>query len=48
MIFQVPTMDDVDHAVLAVIGKQRERLRSYTQSSPNRWLGSLRRSTMAL
>src|SRR5581483_7985133 len=47
MIFQVPSLDETDHAVLGLIDKQRERLRIYTQSSPNRWLGSLRRSTLA-
>jgi Fic family protein len=47
MIFQTPTLDDSDHAVLGMINSQRDRLRTYTQSSPNRWLGSLRRSTFA-
>src|SRR5262249_19555643 len=47
MIFKVPPLTDKDHALLALINRQRDRLRVYTQSSPRRWLGSLRRSTLA-
>src|SRR6516162_1712148 len=47
MIFQAPMLDDMDLAVLSCINKQRDQLRSYTQSSPKRWMGSLRRNTFA-
>ena len=40
-------LDDMDLAVLSCINKQRDQLRSYTQSSPKRWMGSLRRNTFA-
>jgi Fic family protein len=47
MIFSTPALTEHDTAVLAIIGEQRERLRVFTQHSPKRWFGSLRRSTFA-
>jgi Fic family protein len=47
MIYAVPTLDEPDLAVLDLIESQRERLKIYTQSAPQRWFGSLRRTTMA-
>jgi Fic family protein len=47
MIFRVPELQELDHAVLALIQSQRDLLRAHTQSSPKRWFGSLRRSTFA-
>ncbi len=47
MIFQEPVLHGEDEAVLALIGRQRDKLRIYTQNSPRRWVGSLRRSTFA-
>lgn len=47
MIYLSPPLEDVDHKVLRLIRDQRERLRVYTQTNPKRWLGSLRRSTLA-
>ncbi len=47
MIFQQPPLTEDDVGVLALIQRQREQLRFYTQSSPRRWMGSLRRLTLA-
>lgn len=47
MIFASPTLKGDDHTVLNLIRDQRDRLRVYTQTNPKRWLGSLRRSTLA-
>ena len=47
MIFQSPRLEKADERVLALIAGQRERLRRYTQNNPRRWMGSLRRSTLA-
>ncbi len=47
MIYQSPRLHDQDRAVLELISEQRDRLKIYTQNSPRRWLGSLRRSTFA-
>ncbi|WP_244613449.1 hypothetical protein [Methylosinus sp. Ce-a6] len=47
MIYASPPLEDSDTAVLELIERQRERLKLYTQSTPKRWLGSLRRSTFA-
>lgn len=47
MIYRPPQLQETDRAILDVIAEQRDRLRIYTQSSPKRWLGSLRRSTFA-
>jgi Fic family protein len=46
-IFQAPTLDELDLGVLELIEAQKERLRVYSQNGPARWLGSLRRSTLA-
>jgi Fic family protein len=47
MIYQTPALEKDDELVLGVINSQRESLRTYTQNSPKRWMGSLRRSTLA-
>ena len=47
MIYAEPKLDDTDWRVLDLIGKQRQRLAVYTQNSPRRWMGSLRRRTFA-
>ena len=47
MIYVTPALADSDAAVLDLISRQREKLRSYTQSNPKRWIGSLRRTTFA-
>jgi Fic family protein len=47
MIYQPPQLHDNDLAVLEIISEQRDRLKVYTQNSPKRWHGSLRRSTFA-
>lgn len=47
MIHRTPTLTDEDEAVLDLIGKQRDRLRIYTQHNVRRWTGSLRRTTFA-
>jgi Fic family protein len=47
MIFQPPTLQPDDHAVLDLIADQRTRLRHLTQSSPSRWAGTLRRNAFA-
>jgi Fic family protein len=47
MLFQVPALTDADETVLAIIKGQRDRLRLYTQNNPKRWMGSLRRTTLA-
>ena len=47
MIYQSPSLDETDLAVLDLIAAQRERLKVYTQNTPRRWMGSLRRTTMA-
>ena len=46
-IFQAPTLEEADLGVLELIGGQKDRLRTYTQNAPARWIGSLRRSTFA-
>ena len=46
-IYQAPELDETDRAVLDLIDGQKERLKTYTQNAPSRWLGSLRRSTFA-
>jgi Fic family protein len=40
-------IDDADVRVLDLIERQRKQLSICTQSAPKRWLGSLRRSTLA-
>jgi Fic family protein len=47
MIYRTPELEEADNAVLEMISSQRERLKVYTQSAPKRWIGSLRRTTMA-
>ena len=47
MIFIAPTLSPADEAVLALIDAQKATLRLYTEHNPKRWLGSLRRSTLA-
>lgn len=47
MIYGSPTLAEEDHAALRLVAEQREKLRGYTQHSPRRWTGSLRRATFA-
>lgn len=47
MIYRTPALDATDLAVLSMIDDQKERLKMYTGAAPKRWLGSLRRSTLA-
>lgn len=47
MIFESPKLNHEDAAVLEMISEQRERLQYYTNQNPRRWLGSLRRATIA-
>jgi Fic family protein len=47
MLFQSPELEDIDLAVLGLISTQRDRLKIFTQNTPRRWIGSLRRSTFA-
>jgi Fic family protein len=47
MIYQVPTLEDSDQAVLALIAEQRKQLRYQVNQNPNRWTGFLRRNTFA-
>lgn len=47
MIFGEPPLDSDDHAVIALIDRQRESLRIFLQNSPRRWFGSLRRLAFA-
>lgn len=47
MIHQVPKLEAIDHAVLALIREQRRQLRFLVNQSPARWTGFLRRSSFA-
>ena len=47
MIFAEPTLSAEDHKVLAILKKQRVRLKISTQNNPRRWYGTLRKSTLA-
>lgn len=47
MIYTTPRLNEDDIAVLEIIKSQRDRLKIYTEQAPNRWIGSLRRSTFA-
>lgn len=47
-IFETPRPEPIDHVVMELIARQREQLRFLTQSNPKRWMGSLRRSALAL
>ena len=46
-IYRAPPLEAADLAVLELIEAQKSRLKIYTQTAPSRWLGSLRRSTLA-
>jgi Fic family protein len=47
MIFQTPDLDGDDLSVLALIDAQRERLKTFTLTTPGKWTGSLRRMSLA-
>ena len=47
MIFQTPYLDRDDLSVLALIDAQRERLKTFTLTTPGKWTGSLRRMSLA-
>jgi len=47
MIYREPALMPGDREVLSIIGRQHERLRLLTQSTPARWFGTLRRRTLA-
>jgi Fic family protein len=47
MIFREPHLTADDHAVIALLDRQKTRLRHLTQSAPRRWSGSLRRLSFA-
>jgi Fic family protein len=47
MIYRLPRLTEADHAVIALLDRQRQRLRAFTDHAPRRWLGSLRRTTFA-
>jgi len=47
MLYRSPPLEPSDEAVLSMIAEQKERLKIYTSNTPRRWLGSLRRSTIA-
>ena len=47
MIFQTPDLDGDDLSVLALIDAQRDRLRTFTLTTPGKWMGSLRRMSLA-
>lgn len=47
MIYQEPEITAADRAVLDLIQRQKDTLKSYTQNNPRRWSGSLRRTTFA-
>lgn len=46
MLYGVPTLHDIDQAVLAEIGEMRDRLRLHLRT-PRRWEGQLRRNLTA-
>jgi Fic family protein len=46
MLYQAPSLDDADQAVLAGLDRLRQDLRFYVHH-PRRWLGTLRRATFA-
>lgn len=45
MIYAIPALNADDHAVLALIGAQRQQLQHHVGQSPTRWSGFLRRNT---
>jgi Fic family protein len=47
MLFATPSLEEADLAVLDQIAEQKNRLKTYTRFAPQRWIGSLRRITMA-
>ncbi|MEM9122396.1 MAG: Fic family protein [Pseudomonadota bacterium] len=47
MIYREPQLTARDQAVLDLIGLQRSKLKHYTEASPRRWIGSLRRTGLA-
>jgi Fic family protein len=47
MIYQIPALEQVDHAVLGLIHEQRAQLQYLINQNPVRWTGSLRRNTFA-
>lgn len=47
MIYEEPTLEEEDRAVLKLIATQRGRLAVQTQNNPRRWTGSIRRRTFA-
>ncbi len=47
MIYQEPELTVEDQMVLELISDQRQRLAKVTQNNPRRWIGALRRSTLA-
>jgi Fic family protein len=47
MIYQIPTLEQADHAVLGLIHEQRAQLQYLINQNPVRWTGSLRRNTFA-
>lgn len=47
MIYQEPELSAADLHVLGLIKEQRDKLSMYTSYNPRRWLGSLRKSTLA-
>ena len=47
MIYQEPSMTDVDLHVLSLIKEQREKLSIFTNHNPRRWFGTLRKATLA-
>lgn len=47
MIYTTPPLSLEDQAILQLIAKQKEQLRYAVAQAPNRWTGTLRRSTFA-
>ena len=47
MIFQIPTLTDKDKHIMGLIDDLKKKLKYVTASSPRRWYGRLRRTTLA-
>jgi Fic family protein len=47
MIFETPRLGGHDISVLAMIDAQRERLKTFTFTTPGKWTGYLRRNSLA-
>jgi Fic family protein len=47
MIYQMPSLQQIDQDVLGMIHKQRQQLRHLVDRNPVRWTGALRRNTFA-